>query len=53
MVLVRTKFQGYTGAQPEAGSRTNLPGSMEAMPPLVIGAPGAPPFSMVSSYSMP
>src|SRR5271170_883041 len=53
MVLVRTKSHGYTGAQPFRGSRTSFLGSSEAIPPSVSPAPGAPPFSLVSSKSTP
>jgi hypothetical protein len=38
-VLVRREFHGYTGAQPWAGSRTGLRGSMEATPRSVGAAP--------------
>src|ERR1039458_8457409 len=53
MLLARTKSHGITGLQPFAGSRTSLLVSMEAMPPSVRAAPGAPPFTLVWSMSMP
>src|SRR5271166_5142297 len=50
IVLVLTKFQGYTGAQPFIGSRGSFAGSMELMPPPPLGAP---PFSWDWSMSIP
>jgi hypothetical protein len=38
---------------PHADFVTSFFGSIEAMPPSVSAAPGAPPFSLVSSNSIP
>src|SRR5215469_6033155 len=53
MLLARTNCHGHTGLQLLAGSRISLWESIDAMPPSVSDAPGAPPFTLVWSMSMP
>src|SRR6516165_2853261 len=53
MLLARTNCQGQTGLQLFAGSRISLWESIDAIPPSVSDAPGAPPFTLVWSMSMP
>lgn len=53
IVLARTKSHGQTGLHPLLGSRMSRFESIDAMPPSVSEAPGAPPFYLVWSMSMP